>query len=193
MRHEGERCRKDPRDPDPLEDPGNDQRSGRPTRLDTGEHEDAAADEVGRPADREHAQATDPIDDDTGEERGRDLDERGHTDDQPDLRVGHTGPSQGDRQRRREPMEPGLDGEEREGESEHGAIIEAQRAAPPDVARNAASGGTRPRTIATCSAWPSSVSGRWARPWPPIWPVPAFRSRPGIGPPVGRRSLPSSG
>ena len=82
-----------------------------------------AADQVGHAAGGERAQATDTVDDDAGDERGRDLDQRRGPDDQPDLGIGDAGSRQGDGQRCRERMEPGLHGEEGDGKPEHRPII----------------------------------------------------------------------
>ena len=77
-----------------------------------------------RPAPRrEPAHATDPIDDDARDERGRDLDQCRGPDDQSDLWIRYPGARQRDRQRRRERVEAGLHGEEGDGESEHPSII----------------------------------------------------------------------
>ena len=111
------------RDADPLEDAGRDERRRRAAGLDAGQEEDRAADQVGQAAGGERPQATDAVDDDAGDERGGDLDQRRGPDDQPDLRIRDSGPGQGDGQRCRERMEPGLHGEESDGEPEHAPII----------------------------------------------------------------------
>ena len=54
------------------------------------------------------------------------MDQRRRPDDQADLRVRDPGPRQRDRERSRERMEPGLDGEDGEGEPQHPRIIEEE-------------------------------------------------------------------
>ena len=108
VRDERQRGRQDPSDPDALEDAGHDERGCRPAGLDARKREDGGPDQVGDPTDREDPQAADPVDDHSRHERGRDLDQGGNTDDQPDLRIGDAGPGQRHRERRRESVEPGL-------------------------------------------------------------------------------------
>jgi hypothetical protein len=81
-------------DTDALEDPGEDERGDRATRLDAGQQQDRAAGQVGDPARRERAQAADPVDHDAGDEGGGDLDDRRGPDDQSDQRIGDTRPGE---------------------------------------------------------------------------------------------------
>ncbi len=175
-RHERQGGRQGRRDADPLEQPRDEERPQRAVGLDARQEQDQAADQVGETGPRERSDAADAIDDDAGDERGRDLDERRRPDDEADLRIRDAGPGERDRQRRGEPVEAGLDGEQGEGEAEHAAIIgEARPAGSPAPAVRALAGRRvggagwcrrAARTLAArhCTAdWPHSPATSHAR------------------------------
>ena len=122
-RHERQRGRQGCRDPDPLEDPGHDERPRRAARLDAGKQDDQAPDHVREPGPGEGPDAAEAVDRDAGHEGRRDLDQGRRPDDDADLRVGDARPGERDGQRGGEPVEAGLHGEQRKGEAEHAPII----------------------------------------------------------------------
>ena len=169
-RHERQRGRQDRGDADPLEDPGGEEGPDGTARLDPGERQDHAADDVRQPAGGECTDPADPVDDDARQEGRRDLDEGRRPDDQPDLRIGDAGLRERDRQRRGERMEAGLDGEDGEGETEHPRIIAerspAERSPAPAVRARGRVGGSagpagarRARPTLAAAAAPPCIRG----------------------------------
>ena len=101
--------------------------------LDARQQQDPARDEVGEAAEVEQADAAEGVDEAAAHDRGGDLDEGRHADDEPDGRVRDAAAGECERQRGGEAVEPGLD-------QEHG-----QRQAE-DVQRGLVGrGGWRPR------------------------------------------------